>query len=133
MTLPNDSISQIDTYIQFFKTKYRKLPTRAIVNEESRSLLRGNDMLIPNPSITDKASYTGYVLNNESKIKCLPVYYLEKLPEKERSELEEKVKVKDIKFPIIFANKKKHYIFGDLSLCDKELVEFKEENNKKEQ
>jgi len=131
MTLPNDSISQINTYINIFKTKYRKPPTRTIVNEESFSLLKGNDMLMPNDSVTNEESYTNYVLNNECKIKFLPVYFLEKLLKKEKTELEEKVK--NIKTPIILANKKKHYIFGDLSLCDKELVEFKEENNKKEQ
>lgn len=125
MALPNDSISQIETHIKLFETQYKKLPTRAIINEESRSLLRGNDMLMPNSSITSENSYTGYVLINESKIQCLPVYYLERLPEKERLKLEEKVK--DIKFPIILANKKDHYIVGDLSLCDKELTELREE------
>jgi len=125
MAIPNDSISQIETYINLFRTQYEKFPTRAIINDESFSLLEDNAMLISNPSITDKASYTGYVLSNESKIQFLPVYLLEKLPEKERSELEEKVK--DIKFPMILANKKNHYIFGDLSLCGKELTELKEE------
>jgi len=129
MVIPNDSISQINTYINIFKIKYRKPPTRAIVNEESLSLLRGNDMLMPNDSVTNEESYTNYVLNNECKIKFLPVYFLEKLLKKEKTELEEKVK--NIKTPIILANKKKHYIFGDLSLCDKELVEFKEDIEKK--
>jgi len=125
MAIPNDSISQIETYINLFRTQYEKFPTRAIINDESFSLLEDNAMLISNPSITDKASYTGYVLSNESKIQFLPVHLLEKLPEKERLKLEEKVK--DIKYSIIFANKKNHYIFGDLSLCGKELTELKEE------
>ena len=129
MIIPNDSISQINTYINIFKTKYRKPPTRAIVNEESFSLLRGNDMLMPNDSVTNEDSYTNYVLSNECKIKFLPVYFLEKLLKKEKTELEEKVK--NIKTPIILTNKKKHYIFGDLSLCDGELVEFKEDTEKK--
>lgn len=125
MAIPNDSISQINTYIKLFETQYRKLPTRAIINEESRSLLRGNDMLMPNSSIASENSYTGYVLINEMEIQFLPVYFLEKLPEKERLELEEKVK--DIKFPMILANKKNHYVLGDLSLCDEELIKLKEE------
>ena len=125
MVIPNDSISQIDVYINIFKTKYNKNPTRAIVNDESLSLLRGNAMLMPNTSIANGESYAGYVLSNESKIQCLPVYFLEKLPEKEKSELEEKVK--NLKSPIILANKKKHYVFGDLSLCNQELTELKEE------
>ena len=124
MAIPNDSISQIETHIKLFEKQYRKLPTRAIINNKSFSLLEDNAMLIPNNSITDKASYTGYVLSNESKIQRLPVYYLEKLAEKERLKLEEEVK--NTKFPIIFANKKDHYIVGDLSLCDKELTELKE-------
>jgi len=124
MAILNDSISQIETYINLFKTQYEKLPTRAIINEGSRSLLRENDMLMPNNNFTGKG-YTDHVLINESGIQFLPVYILEKLPEKERLELEEKVS--DIKCPIIFANKKNHYIVGDLSLCDKELTELKEE------
>ena len=124
MDIPNDSISQIDTHITLFTTKYEKPPTRAIVNEESFSLLKENAMLMPNKDFTGE-SYTNHVLINENKIPFLPVYCLEKLPEKERSELEEKVK--DIKCPIILANKRNHYIFGDLSLCDEELTKLKEE------
>lgn len=126
MAILNDSISQIETYINLFKTQYEKLPTRAIVNDQSFPLLRENNMLIPNNNFTGE-SYTNHVLSNESKIQHLPVYYLEKLPEKEKLELEEEVKVKEIEYPIIFANKKNHYIVGDLSLCDKELTELKEE------
>ncbi len=124
MALPNDSISQIETHIKLFETQYNKSPTRAIINEKSHLLLKENDMLIPNKDFTGE-SYTNHVLSNESKIQRLPVYYLEKLPEKERLKLEEEVK--NIKFPIIFANKKNHYIVGDLSLCDKELTELKKE------
>ena len=124
MAIPNDSISQINTHITLFKIKYKKLPTRAIINEESHSLLRGNDMLMPNNNFTGE-SYTGNVLINERGIQFLPVYFLEKLPEKERLELEEKVK--DIKFPMILANKRNHYVLGDLSLCDEELIKLKEE------
>ena len=124
MDIPNDSISQINTYITIFRIKYKKDPTRAIINDDSLSLLNENAMLMPNNNFTGKG-YTGNVLINEREIQFLPVYLLEKLPEKEKSELEEKVK--DIKCPIILANKKNHYVCEDLTLCDEELVKLKEE------
>lgn len=84
-------------------------------------------MIILNPNATNEESYTRYVLNNENKILSLQIHYLEKLPKKEKLILEERVKKEGLECPIIFANKKNHYVFGDLSLYDKELTELKED------
>ena len=118
-TAPNDSISQVHTYIKLFEKKYKKPPNKVIVTSDTFMLLKSNSMLIPNQIILRDKSYSGYVLNNENKILNLEVHIKEKFSEKELAGLEEKLK--EIKNPLILSNKKNNYYVCDMDLSDKEL------------